>query len=80
MAISEGKILLAATSLEDVSKSLINDLVDEESEIITIIYGQDVSENDANELAAFVEEKFSHADVEVYSGKQPLYPYIISVE
>ena len=80
MAISEGKILLAATSLEDVSKSLINDLVDEDSEIITIIYGQDVSEDDANDLAAFVEENFSHADVEVYSGKQPLYPYIISVE
>ena len=80
MAIAEGKIVLAAQSLEQVSKSLIEDLVDEDAEIITIIYGEDASEEDANELAAFVEEKFSHADVEVYSGKQPLYPYIISVE
>lgn len=80
MAISEGKILLATTSLEEVSKSLINDLVDEDSEIITIIFGQDVTESDANELAEFVEEKYGHADVEVYNGKQPLYPYIISVE
>ncbi|MBW9235577.1 hypothetical protein JQK62_25960, partial [Leptospira santarosai] len=56
------------------------DMVDEDAEIITIIYGEDVTEADANELAAFVEEKFSHADVEVYNGKQPLYPYIISVE
>lgn len=80
MAISEGKIILATPSLEEVSKSLIHDLVDEDAEIITIIYGEDVTEATANELAAFVEEKFSHADVEVYNGKQPLYPYIISVE
>jgi DAK2 domain fusion protein YloV len=80
MAISEGKIILATSSLEEVSKSLIHDLVDEDAEIITIIYGEDVTEADANKLAAFVEENFSHADVEVYNGKQPLYPYIISVE
>ena len=80
MAISEGKIILSTSSLEEVSKSLIQDLVDEDAEIITIIYGEDVTEADANELAAFVEENYSHVDVEVYSGKQPLYPYIISVE
>ncbi|MGB3260802.1 DAK2 domain-containing protein [Paenisporosarcina sp.] len=80
MAISEGKIILATPSLEEVSQTLLNDMVDEDAEIITIIYGEDVTEVDANELAAFVEEKFSHADVEVYNGKQPLYPYIISVE
>ncbi|MCZ8535601.1 DAK2 domain-containing protein [Paenisporosarcina quisquiliarum] len=80
MAISEGKIILATPSLEEVSQTLLNDMVDEDAEIITIIYGEDVTEDDANELAAFVEEKFSHADVEVYNGKQPLYPYIISVE
>ncbi|WP_075617519.1 DAK2 domain-containing protein [Paenisporosarcina indica] len=80
MAIAEGKIILATTSLDEVAKSLINELVDEDSEIITLIFGQDVTESDANELAAFVEENYSHADVEVYNGKQPLYPYIISVE
>ena len=80
MAISEGKIILASASIEEVSKTLIHDLVDEDAEIITIIYGEDVTEADANELAAFVEKNYSHVDVEVYSGKQPLYPYIISVE
>ncbi|QBP41497.1 MULTISPECIES: DAK2 domain-containing protein [Paenisporosarcina] len=80
MAISQGKIILASPSLVDVSKSLFHDLVDEDAEIITIIYGEDVTETEAKELAAFVEEKYSHADVEVYNGKQPLYPYIISVE
>ncbi len=80
MAISEGKIILASPSLQEVSKTLIHDLIDEDAEIITIIYGEDVTEADANELAAYMEEKFSHADVEIYNGKQPLYPYIISVE
>lgn len=80
MAISEGKIILATPSLENVSQTLIKDLLDEESEIVTIIYGEDVTEEDAKKLASFVEENFSHAEVEVYNGKQPLYPYIISVE
>ena len=80
MALAEGKIILATTSLDEVVKSLINDLVDEDSEIITLIFGQDVSVSDANELAAFVEETYAHVDVETYNGKQPLYPYIISVE
>lgn len=80
MAISESKIILAGPSLDEVSKTLLTDLVDEDSEIITIIYGEDVTEEDANKLAAFVEDEFSDAEVEVYNGKQPLYPYIISVE
>lgn len=80
MAISEGKIIVATPSLEEVSQALVKDLLDEDSEIVTIIYGEDVTEEIANQLASFVEEHFSEAEVEVYNGKQPLYPYIISVE
>ncbi|MFX3674145.1 MAG: DAK2 domain-containing protein [Paenisporosarcina sp.] len=80
MAISEGKIIVATPSLEEVSQALVKDLLDDDSEIVTIIYGEDVTEDVANNLASFVEENFSHAEVEVYNGKQPLYPYIISVE
>jgi len=80
MAISEGKIIVATPSLEEVSQALVKDLLDENSEIVTIIYGEDVTEEIANQLASFVEENFSEAEVEVYNGKQPLYPYIISVE
>ncbi|WP_019416044.1 DAK2 domain-containing protein [Paenisporosarcina sp. TG20] len=80
MAISQGKIILSTSSLQEVSQSLIHDLIDEDSEIITIIYGEDTTKADAYELAAFAEQHYSNAEVEVYNGKQPLYPYIISVE
>lgn len=80
MALAEGKIVLSKPSLKEVTTSLINSLMDEESEIVTVIYGEDVSAEDANEFAAFIEAQYKDIEVEVYNGKQPLYPYILSVE
>ncbi|MER2077012.1 DAK2 domain-containing protein [Psychrobacillus psychrotolerans] len=80
MALAEGKIVLSKPSLKEVTTSLIKSLMDEESEIVTVIYGEDVSVEDANEFAAFIEAHYKDIEVEVYNGKQPLYPYILSVE
>ncbi|MEG0259835.1 MAG: DAK2 domain-containing protein [Lysinibacillus sp.] len=80
MAIAEGKIVLSTPALEDAAKKVIGDLVDEDSEIITIIYGEDATEEKASALAVFIEENYPDAEVEVFNGKQGLYPYIISVE
>lgn len=80
MALAEGKIVLSKPSLKEVTTSLIKSLMDEESEIVTVIYGEDVSAEDANEFAAFIEAHYKDVEVEVYNGKQPLYPYILSVE
>lgn len=80
MAIAEGKIVLSTPSLETAAEKVITDLVDEDSEIITIIYGKDASEEQANELASFIEENYPDAEVEVFNGKQALYPFILSVE
>lgn len=80
MAIAEGKIVLSTPSLEEAAKRVITELVDEDSEIITIIYGENASEEQANELAQFIEEQSPDAEVEVFNGKQSLYPYIIAVE
>ena len=80
MALAEGKIVLSKPSLKEVTTSLIKSLMDEESEIVTVIYGEDVSAEDANEFAAFIEAQYKDIEVEVYNGKQPLYPYILSVE
>lgn len=80
MAISEGKIVGATPSLDEASHTLVNNLIDDDSEIVTIIFGEDVAKEVAEQLATFIEENFSHVEVEVYNGKQPLYPYIISVE
>ena len=80
MALAEGKIVLSNPSMEEVTTRLIQSLMDEESEIVTVIYGEDVSEEEANEFAAFIEAQYKDVEVEVYNGKQPLYPYILSVE
>lgn len=80
MGIASGKIVTTDASLADVTKSLLHKVIDEDAEIITVLYGEDVSEEEASQIEAYIEEHFDHADVELYSGKQPLYPYIISVE
>ncbi len=80
MALAEGKIILSNPSREVSATSLAKALIDEDAEIVTIIYGEGVSEDEANNFAAFIEEQFEEVEVEVYNGKQPLYPYILSVE
>lgn len=80
MALAEGKIVRSDSSLEDVTKTLIQLLIDEDSEIVSLLYGENVTEEEANELAAFIEEQYPDVEVETYNGKQPLYPYIISIE
>lgn len=80
MALSEGKIVLSTPALKDAAEKVIMDLVDEDSEIVTIIYGENTTEENANALATFIEERYPDVEVEIFNGKQGLYPYIISVE
>ena len=80
MALAEGKIILSTPQLMDAAKEVIGSLADEDSEIITIIYGEDATEEQANELADFIEKNFADAEVEIVEGKQSLYPFILSVE
>lgn len=80
MAISNGKITIATPSLETTMKALIDEMITEEDEIVTVLYGEDVSEKDANQMIAYIEGQFENVEIELYSGKQPLYPYILSVE
>lgn len=61
-------------------QTLLASMIDEDDEIVTLLYGEDVSEEDANVFKDYIEETYDHVEVELYDGKQPLYPYIISVE
>ena len=56
------------------------EMVDEESAIICIYYGEEVTEEDANALGAALEEKYPEVEVEIHFGGQPIYYYVISVE
>ncbi|MGG2108166.1 DAK2 domain-containing protein [Lysinibacillus pakistanensis] len=80
MALAEGKIVLSTPALNDAAEKVITDLVDENAEIVTVIYGEDTTEENASELVKFIEENYPAVEIELFNGKQGLYPYIISVE
>ncbi|MBQ2695909.1 MAG: DAK2 domain-containing protein [Clostridia bacterium] len=73
-------ILAAGDEPAAVAKELLAGMVDEESAIINVFYGEDVSDEDAEALQAYLEETYPDCDVLVHNGKQPLYYYIVSVE
>ncbi|MCH4824985.1 DAK2 domain-containing protein [Planococcus halocryophilus] len=80
MGISEGKIIVSDSKLEYVTEELAKKLVDSEAEIVTILYGEDTTEADAQKLGEFIESLNSDVEVEIHNGKQPLYPFILAVE
>nr|WP_277398275.1 DAK2 domain-containing protein [Neobacillus citreus] len=80
MGIAEGKIVVKNKDKEKAAEDLLSKMLDEDSEILTIIYGEDVTEEELSQLTEFVEEKFSDVEIEVHNGKQPLYSYIFSIE
>lgn len=80
MGIADGKIVTAQKDLLDAAKTLLAKMIDDDSEILTIIYGEDASRTDAEQLARFAGERFPDVEVEIHEGGQPVYPYIFSVE
>ncbi|EYE89288.1 hypothetical protein Q428_03160 [Fervidicella metallireducens AeB] len=80
LGIFNGKLVKAGESLDNVTKELLDEMIDESSELITIIYGNDLNEEDAAEIEDYICEKYPDCDVSINYGGQPLYYYIISVE
>ena len=80
MGIGDAGILSVGTDMSDVLKDMTAQMVDEDSAIISIYYGSDVDEEEASELASYMEENYPDCEVEVHFGGQPIYYYVISVE
>lgn len=80
MGIDEGKIKVKSKEKLQAAKDLLLEMIDEESEIITIIYGEDASQDEVDELAKFCNAQFEDAEVELHNGNQPLYSFIFSIE
>ena len=80
MGIDDEGIKAVSTDLVTASKELLEKMVDEDSELISIYYGADVKEEDAQEFANYVEITYDDCDVEFNYGGQPIYYYIFSVE
>lgn len=80
IGLKNGDIVVKGNNLEDTLVHLIDTAVNDEHSIISIYYGEDVQEEDAEELRNRLEEKYSDLDIDLNFGGQPLYYYIASVE
>ncbi len=80
MGLSNGTIMTVGKDIETVTQDLLKHMVDEDDEIITLLYGKDATEETTNQILAFLEDTYPDIEVELLDGGQPLYYYIISVE
>ncbi len=80
MGISDAGIVAVGKDIDETTLEMIDTMVDDESGLLSIYFGSDVTEDAADALAAKFSEKYPLVDVEVHSGGQPIYYYVISVE
>jgi len=80
IGLAEGKIAVVGSNPSMVAMDLLATMVDEDSSVISIYYGADQEPEQAEELDKLVQEQYPQCEVEIYSGGQPLYYYIVSVE
>ena len=79
MGIVEKKIVVCIKDRLEATKIMVDELIDSDAEIVTLIYGNDVSEDEANEISEYITSKYN-VEVEVHEGKQPVYSFIVGVE
>jgi hypothetical protein len=80
MGIGDDGILAVGKDMSETTKNMMSELVDDSSEIICIYYGEEVAEEQAQTLGDEIQELYPDTEVEVHSGGQPIYYYVISVE
>ena len=79
IGLKDGDILVSAETKKETVVDLLNEVAEDE-ELVTIYYGQGITEAEAEEIRDLMEENFDFDEIEIYSGGQPLYPFIISLE
>lgn len=80
MGIADQGIVAVGESVEKVSLEMLQTLVDEDTSLISLYYGEDVQEEDASKLAEEVEALYPEIDIDLHLGGQPIYYYVMSVE
>lgn len=80
MGIIDGKIAVVTADLEEAAIQMTNKMLDDDSEIVTIIYGEDTTEAVAEKIQSAVSDMDDELEIEIHEGDQPVYPFIISVE
>ncbi|WP_276859833.1 DAK2 domain-containing protein [Limosilactobacillus ingluviei] len=80
MGIVDGEIVAVAPTVEAAAEKMVAAMLDEDSEVVTILYGADGSKEAAEALKEQILTQDDELDVQIYEGDQPVYPYLISVE
>lgn len=80
MGIGDAGIISVGTDKKAVTLEMLDNMIDDDSELVSVYYGEDVEESMASELVKAIEEKHSQVEVELQYGGQPIYSYIVSVE
>lgn len=80
MGIADGKIVAVHSSMLQAAKELLSNMVDEDDEILTILQGESVRDEEVEELVSMLEEQFENLEIEVHRGDQPIYSFIFSIE
>lgn len=80
LGIAENKIEVIGNDVEATTLELLDKLINDDSEIVTLFYGEDISKEQGERLLEIVSEKYDHVEGELHHGGQPLYYYLISVE
>ena len=80
MGIGDKTILSVGTDRKAVTLDLMEQLIDEESALLSIYYGEEATETEAEEFSKRIQEKYPDIEVEINNGGQPIYYYIVSVE
>ena len=80
MGIGDHSILAVGEDIAEITKETIRQMTDEDSELISVYYGEDITEEAAQALGEELQELYPDCEVEVYEGGQPIYYYVVSVE
>ncbi len=80
MGIDDTGIKSVGTNIEEVLKALIKEMSDDDSELLSVYYGNDVSDEEADKMKEIIENEFSDFEIEFNRGDQPVYYYILSLE
>lgn len=80
MGLSDGNIKTVGNDIDSIAIDLLKEMVTEDNDIISLFYGEDINEEQANKLGEKLQSEFEDIDIEIIYGGQPLYYYLISVE
>lgn len=80
MGLGDKGILAVGTDIAETTKAMFAEMIDEDSELVSIYFGADVTEEDANQLTEEIASLYPNVDVDTHFGGQPIYYYVVSVE